>query len=193
MDEIGLCVVKILDNGLLKVKQIGGVSALCSFMNRVRFENGTVGTVGVTDPIDTVKPKEIDKLYIDIGAMSKEEAEKYVKPGDCAVFCGDYAELAGRNVMSKAFDDRIACYIQTEALKRIKNCYHDLYFVYTVQEEVGLFGSTTSAETVKPDLGIAVDITGSFDVPSDENWEFRYSEKGQRSKSMTAVSSATVR
>ena len=101
--------------------------------------------------------------------MSKEEAGKYVKPGDCAVFCGDYAELAGRNVMSKAFDDRIACYIQTEALKRIKNCYHDLYFVYTVQEEVGLFGSTTSAETVKPDLGIAVDITGSFDVPGDEN------------------------
>lgn len=169
MDEIGLCVVKILDNGLLKVKQIGGVSALCSFMNRVRFENGIIGTVGVMEPIDTVKPKEIDKLYIDIGAMSKEEAQKYVKPGDCAVFCGEYAELVGRNVMSKAFDDRIACYIQNEVLKRIKNCYHDLYFVYTVQEEVGLFGSTTSAEKVKPDLGIAVDITGSFDVPGDEN------------------------
>jgi len=71
--------------------------------------------------------------------------------------------------MSKAFDDRIACYIQTEALKRIQSSYHDLYFVYTVQEEVGLFGSTTSAETVKPDLGIAVDITGSFDVPGDEH------------------------
>lgn len=169
MDEIGLCVVKIMDNGLLKVKQVGGVSALCSFMNRVKFENGVIGTVGVTSPIDTVKPKEIDKLYVDIGAMSKEEAEQYVKPGDCAVFCGDYVELIGRNVMSKAFDDRIACYIQTEALKRIHECYHDLYFVYTVQEEVGLFGSTTSAESIKPDLGIAIDITGSFDVPGDEN------------------------
>lgn len=169
MDEIGLCVVKILDNGLMKVKQMGGVSALCSFMNRVRFEDGTIGTVGVMEPIDTVKPREINKLYIDIGATSKEEAEKYVKEGDCAVFCGDYVELAGRNVMSKAFDDRIACYIQTEALKRIKNCYHDLYFVYTVQEEIGLFGATTSSERVKPDLGIAVDITGSFDVPGDEH------------------------
>lgn len=169
MDEIGLCVVKIMDNGLLKVKQVGGVSALCSFMNRVKFENGVIGTVGATSPIDTVKPKEIDKLYVDIGAMSKEEAEQYVKPGDCAVFCGDYVELTGRNVMSKAFDDRIACYIQTEALKRIHECYHDLYFVYTVQEEVGLFGSTTSAESIKPDLGIAIDITGSFDVPGDEN------------------------
>jgi len=169
MDEIGLCVVRILDNGLLKVKQVGGVSALCSFMNRVRFENGTIGTVGVTEPVENVKTKDMNKLYIDIGAMSKEEAEQYVQPGDCAVFCGDYVELAGRNVMSKAFDDRIACYIQTEALKRIQSSYHDLYFVYTVQEEVGLFGSTTSAETVKPDLGIAVDITGSFDVPGDEH------------------------
>lgn len=99
---------------------------------------------------------------------------------------GDYVELAGRNVMSKAFDDRIACYIQTEALKRIQSSYHDLYFVYTVQEEVGLFGSTTSAETVKPDLGIAVDITGSFDVPG-MNMVIRFLEKEPPSKSMTAV------
>lgn len=186
MDEIGLCVVRILDNGLLKVKQVGGVSALCSFMNRVRFENGTIGTVGVTEPVENVKTKDMNKLYIDIGAMSKEEAEQYVQPGDCAVFCGDYVELAGRNVMSKAFDDRIACYIQTEALKRIQSSYHDLYFVYTVQEEVGLFGSTTSAETVKPDLGIAVDITGSFDVPG-MNMVIRFLEKEPPSKSMTAV------
>ena len=69
-------------------------------MNRVRFENGTIGTVGVTEPVENVKTKDMNKLYIDIGAMSKEEAEQYVQPGDCAVFCGDYVELAGRNVMS---------------------------------------------------------------------------------------------
>lgn len=169
MDEIGLCIVKILDNGLLKVKRVGGVSAICSFMNRVKFANGIIGTVGAVEKIDNVKPADIDKLYIDIGAMTREEAEKHVKVGDCAVFCGEYVELVGDNIMAKAFDDRIACYIQAEAIKRMGTPYHDVYYVFTVQEEVGLFGSTTSSEYVKPDLGIAVDITGSFDVPGDEH------------------------
>lgn len=169
MDEIGLCVVKILENGLLKVKKVGGVSALCSFMNRVRFENGTIGTVAALEPIENIKNADINKLYVDIGAQSEEEAERYVKAGDCAVFCGDCVPLAGRNIMSKAFDDRIACLIQAEALKGMKTPYHDVYFVFTVQEEVGLFGSTVSSERIHPDLGIAVDITGSFDVPGDEN------------------------
>lgn len=169
MDEIGLCVVKITEKGLLKVRKIGGVSAICSFMNRVRFENGTIGVVCSCKPAEELKAADVNELYIDIGAMTEEEAKKYVNVGDSAVFCGDYVELAGRNIMSKAFDDRIACYIQAEALKTMKQPYHDVYFVFTVQEEVGLFGGITSSETVKPDLGIAVDITGSFDVPNDEH------------------------
>lgn len=169
MDEIGLCVVKITDEGFLKVKKVGGVSAHCSFMNRVEFCNGTVGTVSATEKTENFKSSDIDKLYIDIGASSKEEAETYIKVGDCAMFKGAYQELAGRNVMAKAFDDRSACYILIEALKKMKTPYHDVYFVFTVQEEVGLFGSTTSAERVQPDLGIAVDITGSFDVPGDKH------------------------
>ncbi len=169
MDEIGLCVVKITEQGFLKVKKMGGVSAHCSFMNRVVFKNGVTGTVAAMDKPENFKSTDIDKLYVDIGALSKEDAEKYVKVGDCAMFEGEYRELAGRNVMAKAFDDRGACHIQIEALKNMKTPYHDVYFVFTVQEEVGLFGATTSSERVKPDLGIAVDITGSFDVPGDEH------------------------
>lgn len=165
MDEIGLCVVKITDEGFLKVKKVGGVSAHCSFMNRVVFRNGVVGTVAACAKPEDFKSSEIDKLYIDIGAGSKEEAEKYVKVGDCAMFQGEYRELIGRNVMAKAFDDRSACYVQIEALKAMSVPYHDVYFVFTVQEEVGLFGATTSSERIRPDLGIAVDITGSFDIP----------------------------
>ncbi len=169
MDEIGLSIVKITNEGFLKVKQMGGVSAHCSFMNRVIFRNGVVGTVAAYAKPEDYKSNQIDKLYIDIGASSKEEAEKLVSVGDCAMFEGPYQELAGRNVMAKAFDDRSACYIQIEALKKMGTPYHDVYFVFTVQEEVGLRGSTTAAERVKPDLGIAVDITGSFDVPGDEH------------------------
>ena len=169
MDEIGLCVVKITNEGFLKVKKVGGVSAHCSFMNRVIFRNGTMGTVAAYDKVENFKAGELDKLYIDIGASSREEAEKYVRVGDCCMFEGQYQALVGRNVMSKAFDDRCACFVQIEALKKMGTPYHDVYFVFTVQEEVGLFGSTTSAERVQPDLGIAVDITGSFDVPGDEH------------------------
>lgn len=169
MDEIGLCVVKIMENGLLKVKKVGGVSAICSFMNRVRFQNGTIGTVGAFEPIENLKASDVNKLYIDIGALSEQEAREYVKVGDCAVFCGDYVQLVGKNVMSKAFDDRVACYIQLQALKEMKQPYHDVYFVFTVQEEVGMYGATASAESIKPDLGIAVDITGSFDIPGEEH------------------------
>lgn len=169
MDEIGLCVVKITDEGFLKVKKVGGVSAHCSFMNRVVFRNGVVGTVAAYDKPDNFKTADIDKLYIDIGAASKEEAGRYVKIGDCAMFEGAYQELAGKNVMAKAFDDRCACYVQIETIKSMGTPYHDVYFVFTVQEEVGLFGATASSERVKPDLGIAIDITGSFDVPGDEH------------------------
>lgn len=169
MDEIGLCVVKITEEGFLKVRKVGGVSAHCSFMNRVIFRNGTVGTVASYAKPEEFKSGEIEKLYIDIGAGSKEEAEKYVQVGDCAMFEGPYQELAGRNVMAKAFDDRSACHIQIEALKEMETPYHDVYFAFTVQEEVGLFGATTSSERIRPDLGIAVDITGSFDVPGDEH------------------------
>lgn len=168
MDEIGLCAVRIMDNGMIKVKKMGGVSPYIAFMNRVRFQNGTVGTVGCTEKIQSIEATATDKLYVDIGAKNKAEAEASVKVGDYAVFIGEYAELPGRNVMAKAFDDRAGCYILMEALKRMDTPYHDVYFVFTIQEEVGLFGATTTAEGIRPDLGIAVDITGSFDVPGDE-------------------------
>lgn len=168
MDEIGVNVVKINSDGMLRIKMLGGVSPFISFMNRVQFQGGAVGVVSCTEKIDTIKPGNLEKMYVDIGASSKEEAEKYVQVGEPAMFIGEYTELAGKNVMAKAFDDRSACYILIEALKKMQTPYHDLYFVFTVQEEVGLFGSTTSAEGVQPDLGIAVDITGAFDVPCDQ-------------------------
>lgn len=168
MDEIGLCVVKIQDNGLLTVKRVGGVSPYCSFMNRVMFANGTVGCVACKEKIQDIKPDQLDKLYIDIGAKDKADAEKYIRVGDVAMFQGGYTPLAGRNVMAKAFDDRSACYILIEVLKKMEKPYHDVYFVFTVQEEVGLFGSCVSSEGISPDLGIAVDITGAFDIPGDE-------------------------
>lgn len=167
MDEVGLCAIAVTDDGFIKVKQMGGVSAAVSYMNRIKFKNGAIGTLAKTEKIAESKLTGLDQLYVDIGASSREEANRYVSIGEPATFVGDYVKLAGRNVMSKAFDDRAACYIMARAIQNMGTPYHDVYFVFTVQEEVGLRGATVAAESIHPDLGIAIDITGSFDVPAD--------------------------
>lgn len=168
MDEVGLCVVRIMENGLLKVKQIGGLSAFVIYMNRVRFKNGVTGVVACSKNIQNIKDSEIRELYVDIGVDSKEEAEKYVSVGDCAVIQGEYEEAAKDTIVAKAFDDRVACYILMETLKEMDIPYHDVFFAFTVQEEVGLRGATVAAQRIEPDLGIAVDITRSFDLPGED-------------------------
>jgi putative aminopeptidase FrvX len=165
MDEIGFQVIKIEDKGLIKVRGLGGIPVGATVMNRVKFRNGTRGIVSSTVKIDEIK-NDIKKLYIDIGAQSKEEALKYVQVGDVASYDGEYLELKEDNVVAKALDDRIGCYLAIEALKKLENPYNDVYFVFTVQEEVGLRGATVAAERIKPDLGIALDVTVAHDFPN---------------------------
>ncbi len=165
MDEIGFQVMKIEDKGLIKVRGLGGIPVVATVMNRVKFRNGTRGIVSSTVKIDEIK-NDIKKLYIDIGAQSKEEALKYVQVGDVASYDGEYLELKEDNIVAKALDDRIGCYMAIEALKKLENPYNDVYFVFTVQEEVGLRGATVAAERIKPDLGIALDVTVAHDFPN---------------------------
>lgn len=167
MDEIGFAVLAVTDKGYIKVKKVGGISTFSSFMQRVKFKNGTSGVVTSFEKMDKVGAGEVNKLYVDICAKSKEDALKYVSIGEPACYVGGYQELANNCVTAKALDDRIACYILIEALKKMSKPYNDVYFVFSVQEEVGLIGATTAAARINPDLGIAVDITGSFDTPTD--------------------------
>jgi endoglucanase len=166
MDEIGVQVIKIEDDGKIKVRMLGFLWISTTYMSRVRFKNGTLGIVNSTVMLEDVK-NDFKKLYIDIGLKSKEEVLKYVKVGDVASYVGDFAELKGDVVTSKALDNRVGCFIQIEALKKLENPYNDVYFVFTVQEEVGCRGSKVAAARIKPDLGIAVDITPAHDYPCD--------------------------
>ena len=164
MDEIGFQVIKIDDKGFIIVRALGGIPLVPTIMNRVIFRNGVQGIVSNSVDVDAVK--NIKKLYIDIGAESKEEAEKYVKIGDVASYVGEYVELKGNNVTSKALDDRAGCYILIEALKKMNNPYNDVYCVFSVQEEVGLRGVTVAANRIKPEIGIALDVTIASDYPN---------------------------
>lgn len=161
MDEIGVIATFIDDKGFIRFSKIGGIVVKELSARRVRFANGTVGVIGCeeTDKIT------IDKLYIDIGATSREEAEKLVKIGDVAAFVGEYHEDNNR-VVSKALDNRAGCYILIEAMKKLQKNKNDLYFVFTSQEEVGLRGAKTAAYTIAPEYAIAIDVTDTGDTPS---------------------------
>jgi len=111
-------------------------------------------------------------MYIDIGARSREEALKMVNIGDVACFVGD-AVLQGDTVISKALDNRSGCAVVVKAIKELKKTDNEIYFVFTVQEEVGLRGAKTAAFSIKPDIAIAVDVTMTGDTPESHPMEVK--------------------
>lgn len=167
MDEIGLMVKKIESDGRLRMCSLGWNWTGSLYNSRVRFKNGMSGVVGCEGPIEEAK-NDTGKLYIDIGAVSKEDAEKYVKLGDACGYYGEYLELANDRICSKSLDDRIGCYQLLEALKENDGTYpNDIYYVFCVQEELGCRGSKPAAERIRPDIGVAVDISPAHDYPCD--------------------------
>ena len=167
MDEIGMQVKKIESDGRIKVCNVGFIWTSSLYNDKVIFQNGTIGVVGCDGPVEEAKNNS-GKLYIDIGCTTKEDAEKYVKVGDYAGFIGNYYELANSRITSKSFDNRVGCYILIEALKKNKgDSPNDIYYVFTVQEEVGCRGAVVSAERIKPDIGISIDVTPDHFYPTD--------------------------
>lgn len=162
MDEIGLMITHINKEGFLRFTPLGGVRIQNLVGQRVQFGQGRIGTIGV-EKLDKPTDFKLDKLYLDIGVSSREEAEQFVHIGETAVFVGNFAESESR-IISKALDDRVGCFVAIEALKRTKST-HELAFVFTVQEEIGTRGALTAAYALEPDLAIAVDVTATGDTP----------------------------
>ena len=163
MDEIGIIVKSIDDKGFIRFSALGGLNVRNLVNLRVRFLNGTEGVIGAQEEAFKDKPA-LDKLFIDIGEKDKSEAEKKVNIGDAAVFEGGFSEN-NDIVISKALDNRAGCAIIIKALSEIKDNENDLYFVFTVQEEVGLRGAKTAAFSINPDIAVAVDVTDTGDTP----------------------------
>jgi endoglucanase len=163
MDEIGFFVTHIGSNGLLSVSPIGGINFLSAAYSEVVSENGVYGVL-----IPTVK-KAIpagDEVKIDIGAKDKKQAERKVRVGDSFMVKPSLRRLLNNKYVGRPFDDRIGCLALIEALKNIKDCKNDLYFVFSVQEEVGGRGSYPATYQIKPDIAIAVDVTCEGDKPN---------------------------
>lgn len=107
---------------------------------------------------------DADSCYVDIGAADAAAAEAIVRVGDVAVYDGA-AFRSGDQVVSPYLDDRSACAVMVEAIRRLEEPRNDLWFVFSVQEEVGCRGARTAAYGVEPDYGIAVDVTDPCDIP----------------------------
>lgn len=161
MDSIGMIVTHIEENGFLRFGKVGGLGQFSLLYTPVRFANGTRGLV--SENADAKEPA-IENLFIDIGARSREEAERLVHIGDTAVFDTPTFSV-GERIISPYLDNRISCVVLLAVLESLESSVNDLHFVFTTQEEVGLRGAKTAAYAIDPDYAVAIDVTLSDDVP----------------------------
>ncbi len=171
MDEVGLIVTHVTDDGYLKFLNIGGIDARTLPGKQVAVGRGKLpGIIGRKAPHlekseAKEKAKELDELYIDIGACSKEDALNHINIGDVVGFRSDYAEFGNNLVRAKALDDRIGCQILTELIKQ--DLPFDTWFCFTVMEEIGCVGAGCAAFEIKPDYSIVIEGTTAADISTD--------------------------
>lgn len=179
-DQIALMVRHITSEGFLYVSSLGGidVGVLPGSRVTVYTEKGAIPGVIGRKPIHAQSSEErdkskndIEKIWIDIGAKNKKEAEKKVKIGDTATFHLSVLELGNQLFTAPGLDDKVGLFVAMEALRvcSAKKLSVGLYAVSTVQEEVGLRGAATSAYGIHPEVGIAIDVTHASDNPGNEN------------------------
>lgn len=162
IDEIGVMVTHVDENGFARFTTIGGVRPHTCIGGRVRFVNGVQGVIGGERLEDASKSYTFEQLFIDVGATSRAECP--LKVGDVAAFERPFLDL-GNRLVAKSMDDRISAAVLIETLRALKTSPHELYFVFSTQEEVGTRGATTAAYALDPELGISVDVTGVGDTP----------------------------
>lgn len=175
MDEVGFIVTYICDNGFLKFTSVGGVDSKVIAGRAVTVgDNEIPGIVGnkaihLTEGDEGKTAPKISKMYIDIGAASKEDAEKMVSIGDAVYFKSDFVLYGDNKVKAKAIDDRFGC---TVMLKMIESeLEYDTHFAFLVQEEVGCRGAGPAVFSIRPDYAIVLEATTASDIAgvSDEN------------------------
>ncbi len=170
MDIIGLIVTNINDKGYISFTNIGGHNPAALIHTTVRFENGIRGVIKLKNQGDwsekAASAITLPDLYIDIAATSREEAESMVKVGDLAMFDSKPALVGDDCLMGPYCDDLCSCIVLLMAMEQLGETTSDLYFVFTVQEEVGLKGAITSTACIEPHFGIAIDVCPTGDDPS---------------------------
>jgi putative aminopeptidase FrvX len=176
IDEIGLIVTHIDDDGFLRFTGVGGWDTQILVGQRVELatRGGVVPGVIGKKPIHLLKDDErkkvaeVKELHIDIGAKDGDETRSMVRIGDVAVISGEPVELPNDRVVSRSMDNRLGCYVAYEAARLVAEAggaAGDVVAVAAVQEETTFGGSQTTAYALRPDLAIVVDVTHATDAP----------------------------
>lgn len=166
MDEVGFIITDIDNDGYLEFSPVGGIDPRV-VADRVLRINNIKGVVGLK-PIhlmsddDKKAAPSFKSMRIDIGALDKNDAEKYVTPGDYAYFEGNYSDFGDGYIASKALDDRIGCMILINMIK--SELPYDTYFCFNVQEEVGLRGAYCTSYSLQSDISVIIESTTAADL-----------------------------
>lgn len=176
MDEVGFIVSGHSDKGFIRFKAVGGIDDRILPGKKVTVGKKRLSGVIGAKPIHQQEREEREKiakirnLYIDIGADSKEEAEKLAPLGEFIAFDSDFLLFGKDCIKAKALDDRVGCAVLIEALKHSYD--FELYACFTVQEEVGLRGAQVAAYNVMPDIALVIEGTTCADVPEVDKHEY---------------------
>jgi len=168
MDEVGLMVTGYDADGAIHFKPVGGLDERILPGLRVRVGPRALAGVVAWPPIHLDRSEntvEVERLRIDIGASSRESAERACERGDLIAFDSHLVEL-GPTVRGKALDDRAGCASLIDLLQGEPFPF-DLYAAFTVQEEVGLRGAKVAAQRIQPDLAFVLESTACHDLPQD--------------------------
>lgn len=177
MDEVGVMVSEVTDDGYLRFETVGGISAAVLGGRRVVLRgreknvNGVIASkaIHLQSQEEREKVTPISKMYIDIGAHSKEDAEKYVRVGDVGVFDSGFVRFGkdGKKIKSKAIDDRLGCALLIEVMRGLESLdelAYDVYFTFTCCEEIGISGAQIAAQTIQPDTAVVFEATAVSDI-----------------------------
>ncbi|HPE96046.1 MAG TPA: M42 family peptidase, partial [Bacillota bacterium] len=168
MDEVGFMVSHIGDEGTVCFDTLGGIDPSVVSGKRIVIGNKRIPAVISSKAIHMQTPEErkqilpIDKMHIDVGASTKEEAESLVNVGDVAVFAPNYEIIGDGYIKSKAIDDRLGCGALIEVLK--KGVEYPTYFAFVTREEIGCRGASAAAYMLQTDLAVIAECTTASDI-----------------------------
>ncbi len=191
MDEVGVMVTELCEDGLLRFDTVGGIDVSVLEGRKVMLDgkNGRISGLIASKAIhhkekkDRNQPTPPQKLFIDLGARDRAEAEQYVSVGSFGTFDSEFYRFGkdGAFVKSKALDDRMGCAAMISVMSSLMSDRFaadlDLYFCFTVREEIGLSGAKVVAEKIAPELAIVLESTAVADLPETEDHQ-RVAELG---------------
>lgn len=170
MDSVGALALKISEKGMIGLTPVGNLKVQSCIGQRVVWASGAVGIL----QHEPGEPKDLDfrKLWCDVGASSRAEAEEAVRMGDLCVLTGELQEM-GDLVAGPNLDNRAGCAVLLEVASHLTESEHDVIFTFASQGAVGNRGAAAAAFGAEPDVAFALDASTAGDVPGGPRTEVR--------------------